>query len=412
MHAFLIQPTDTLFFRDGIPMSAGQGHGAGCRLPFPSTLHEALRASLLKHSGLEVHEMKLRGRDHKTIASKAFQSLTTAGPLPWHKEHGLLLPEPTDVAFGKEQTTLHRLHLLPTGDIPSAGAFAPACWPVAITPPDKHGQLHGWWTVAQYRHYLDGKTDARDEAFAPIPTEALWQPEHRIGLAIDPARSTAEDGMLFAGTYLRPDEDTRFWFQPTLRHEAAAANGEGQHLASLDWLLLGGDRRLARLQPEPTDLLAPLRSSPSASPGDGPVLLKWILLTPAIFAHGSLPGWCKDSRKDRPGGRLPEGRVCLDLPGAARLISWSLAKPQTVTGFDALKGEAKPTQLAVPAGGVYYFLCQDAATANALAAKLHWQPRSDHYGEKGCGYGLVSFDTPLHPTSPDIRQLASTLFNT
>jgi hypothetical protein len=139
------------------------------------------------------------------------------------------------------------------------------------------------------------------------------------------------------------------------------------------------------------------------------VLLKWCLITPAIFAHGSLPGWCRDSRKDRPEGHLPDGRICFDLPGPAALISWCLGKLQTVTGWDALKGEAKPTQLAVPAGSVYYFLCQDAATASALAAKLHWQPRSDHYGEKGCGYGLCSFDVKLHSTSPDISSLADNL---
>ena len=67
--------------------------------------------------------------------------------------------------------------------------------------------------------------------------------------------------------------------------------------------------------------------------------------------------------------------------------------------------------LAVPEGGVYYFLCENRATATALAKKLHWQPRSDFYGEKGCGYGLVSFDVQMHPTSPDVRTLASELFN-
>jgi hypothetical protein len=47
MKPLLIEPTDVLFFRDAIPMSAGQGKGTGARVPFPSTLHEALRASLL-----------------------------------------------------------------------------------------------------------------------------------------------------------------------------------------------------------------------------------------------------------------------------------------------------------------------------------------------------------------------------
>ena len=71
---------------------------------------------------------------------------------------------------------------------------------------------------------------------------------------------------------------------------------------------------------------------------------------------------------------------------------------------------AKPSSLAVPEGGVYYFLCENRATALALAARLQWQPRSDYYGEKGCGYGLVSFDAAMHTTSPDVRALAAELF--
>jgi hypothetical protein len=72
-------------------------------------------------------------------------------------------------------------------------------------------------------------------------------------------------------------------------------------------------------------------------------------------------------------------------------------------------GCAKPTMLAVPEGSVYYFLCQNGETAAELARKLHWQPRSDFYGEKGCGYGFVSFDVQMHPTSPDVSNLANEL---
>ena len=33
MNPILVEPSDTFFFRDSIPMSAGQGRGAGARLP-------------------------------------------------------------------------------------------------------------------------------------------------------------------------------------------------------------------------------------------------------------------------------------------------------------------------------------------------------------------------------------------
>jgi CRISPR-associated protein Cmr3 len=414
----LIEPTDVLFFRDGIPMSAGQGRGSGCRLPFPSTLHEALRASLIAKHGRSDTQAAFRPKDAprqggwlgkgKSVSSggsKDYQSLRVTGPLPWHKKEGLLMPVPLDVAFGSDKSLLHRLALLQHGETAAAGAFQPACLPVATTPPDKHSQLHGWWTLAQYQRYLSG--DPAAAGFQPIPSDDLWQPEHRIGLAIDPERSAAQEGQLFAGSYLRLAQDMRLAFQAQLGRPIGE---EQSRLDSLDWLLLGGDRRLARLRPQESDVFAPLRTPPAPPAGDdGPVMMKWSLITPAIFAHGSLPGWCKDTKKDRPTGPLPEGHVCFDLPGSAKLVSWCLGRPQPITGWDTVAQEAKPTQLAVPAGSVYYFLCQDAATASALAAKLHWQPRSDHYGEKGCGYGLCSFDVSLHPTSPDIRSLADNL---
>lgn len=408
MPAYLIEPTDVLFFRDGVPMSAGQGHGSGCRLPFPSTLHEALRASLLKHTGREVTSASTRGRDHRMIATKDFQSLATVGPLPWHEKRGLLLPVPMDVALGRDFTgappKLRRLALLPHS------ASGPACLPVSVTPPDKHSQLHGWWTIDQFSRYLVG--DEGDAAACePLPTERLWQPEHRIGLAIDPERSVAADGQLFAGTYLRMDKSTRFCFEARLPGTKTSVAAESAALESLDWLLIGGDRRLARLRRESSDPFAQLRAVPeSPTSTAGPVLLKWILVTPAIFANGSMPGWCKDTRKDRSGGRLPDGRVCFDLPGKAALVSSCLGRPQTVTGWDMLENRAKPTQLAVPAGSVFHFLCEDVATAAALVGRLHWQPRSDHYGEKGCGYGLCSFDVQLHPSSPNLQQLADCTF--
>ena len=142
MPAYLIEPTDVLFFRDGIPMSAGMGKGHGCRLPFPSTLHEGFRASLLKHTSQEVATKGVRVRDHKLIATKAFSSMRSAGPLPWHQDHGVLLPVPLDAAFNTEKTCLHRLELLvqPRPTSPS-DAFHPACLPVATTPRASGGKV-------------------------------------------------------------------------------------------------------------------------------------------------------------------------------------------------------------------------------------------------------------------------------
>jgi CRISPR type III-B/RAMP module-associated protein Cmr3 len=439
MNTFLIEPTDLLFFRDAIPMSAGQGKGEGCRMPFPSTLHEAFRACLLRDRGEIALTKSVPGRPRHAprkgnwhaesdatdiqIASKAFRSLRTVGPLPWHTQHEILLPVPMDSVFGPQRDRLHRLQLWRDDCVKWPQVvenhcdYRPSCLPMAMTPPDKHGQLSGWWTVAQMCRYLGGDWDNTGESFLPLPTSELWKAEPRIGIEIEPGSFAAKEHQLYAGNYLRPNKQTRFLVQLQLGDPQAEANGEGRAISSLDWLLLGGEFRLARLWQKETsgkplpDYLADLKQVSVPPSGHGPCLLKWVLVTPAIFAQGSLPGWCADTKKDRTGGALPIGRVCLDLPGRAQIISWCLGKPHVVSGWDVVDGHAKPTMLAVPEGGVYYFLCEDRATAAALAKKLHWQPRSDFYGEKGCGYGLVSFDVLMHPMSPDVSVLAKELFN-
>lgn len=486
MTPLLIEPTDVLFFRDAIPMSGGQGKGVGCRLPFPSTLHEAFRASLLRANGRTVsakqeegrprhapkrgnwHEQSWPEEDRRKIATRDFRSLRTIGPLPFladpltRKEQrdgretgaqvdyeGLLLPVPADVTFETrehretkadgivskwiERTSLRRFQLWCTPDFATRESVnqpadhRPLCLPLSVTPPDKYGQLAGWWTVRQYQAYLspaaDGNAgeDKKDAFFRPLPTADLWAGEHRVGVQIDPGSMAAAEGQLFAGSYLRAHLHTRFLAWAEIADAAEARNGEARQLDQLDWLLLGGEFRLARLwhhhaKGKPiSDGLAHLCSPPEPPDGDGPCLLKWVLVTPAIFAHGSLPGWCWNSADGKPAGEVRLGaskrKASLEaLPGRARLISWCLAKPRTVSGFDIVNGQAKPTMLAVPEGGVYYFLCENRPTALALARKLHWKPRSDFYGEKGCGYGLVSFNVRMHSTSLDVPTLAKELF--
>ncbi|MCL5098281.1 MAG: type III-B CRISPR module-associated protein Cmr3 [Candidatus Omnitrophica bacterium] len=435
-------------------MSAGQGKGSGCRMPFPSTLHEAFRASLLIAGEHALQGKKEPGRPRKAprrgnwhdqqwpeencrwVASRAFRSLRTVGPLPWQefdsddpqsrKPRGLLLPVPLDVAWEyppgaapeSPPTALRRLQLWrqnSTG-MPERESyeFCPECLSVAVTPPDKCSQLHGWWTVNQYRSYLEGRIDGAQQFFQPAPQSELWEAEHRVGVQIDPGSFASMEGQLYAGSYLRPQSRTRFAVQ---LHLEKAVNNETVEAQMLNCLLLGGERRLARIWRQDTlpggftDPFAdPIFKAPPSPSGIGPCLLKWVLVTPAIFARGSLPGWCWDTNKDRPSGLLTPGRVCFDLPGRVHLVSWCHGKPLAVSGWDVAEQRAKPTQLSVPAGSVFYFLCEDTATGCALAERLHWKPRSDFYGEKGCGYGLVSFDVQMHPSSIKTEALASEMF--
>lgn len=152
--------------------------------------------------------------------------------------------------------------------------------------------------------------------------------------------------------------------------------------------------------------------------------MKWVLLTPAIFPEigdhkgGWLPSWVRQTdgqvmlkagdtaRADREGRESWRKRVAALPEISARLVAAIVGKPVPVTGYalphEAAEttGGAKPTHLAVPAGSVYYFECENEAAANSLAAALNWHGigdsfairnrRSTLFGEKGFGLGVCA----------------------
>ena len=224
-----------------------------------------------------------------------------------------------------------------------------------------------------------------------------------MGVVINSISQSAAAGQIYSATHGRPAERFRFAAWTGLKNPS---NDEVYNLQHLDFLILGGERRISRIHRDGVTLPVPVL--PAVPAVDGPIILKWVLATPAVFANGSLPGWCRDTSS----AARSDGEVCLPLKsGRAKLIATCHGKPIAFAGWDVVKGESKPTRLAVPAGSVYYYLCSNAAVASELAGLLHWRPRSDVFGEKGFGYGLCGFATQLHPASPDLQTLTLHLFS-
>ncbi|MBP7948959.1 MAG: hypothetical protein KA004_04830 [Verrucomicrobiales bacterium] len=414
MNPILIDPIDTFFFRDSIPMSAGQGRGAGARLPLPSTLHEAFRASLLEKSGRSGVTVAFRPKDAprkggwlgkgKSVTSrgsKDFQSLQLSGPFPYlevdsknpQNPSGLFFPLPLDLLFAPDD----KAHLLALRTEPSHHHSAPLP-ALAVSPvPPRKDQPTGFLSARAMESYLQGNLSKISPGDI-LPWSAFYEPEYRIGVELDPSTNSAAKGQLYAATHARPHVRFRLAAWVGLKNPAP---GEADRLAALDRLLLGGEQRMARLHAQNVPFSAP--PLPTFPDEPGPQIVKWTLATSAVFAHGWLPGWCRDSE----GKGRPDGEVCLKLAhGRARLIAVSAGKPLAFAGWDVVEQCAKPTRLAVHAGAVYYFLCENTAAARDLSTQLHWRPRSDFYGEKGFGFGFAS----PHPMSPDIQQLAGSLF--
>jgi hypothetical protein len=177
---------------------------------------------------------------------------------------------------------------------------------------------------------------------------------------------------------------------------------------------------------------------------DGKYLVKWVLLSPAVWPEilckskdgktmmphpgGWLPNWIfldwdtekHEARRANPANgsvRLTSGpgfekSKRLNIKHGegihARLVAAIVPKPLVVTGWalpdkagetDAeCKGGACSTHLAVPAGAVYYFEADSVDDARKLADTLNWHGatdgqeiknrRSTLLGEKGFGLGV------------------------
>lgn len=434
MNTLLLHPTDTLFFRDGRPMSGSlAGHGAAW--PLPTVINAALHAALHRAEMDDVHAHK-RGRssDRSPGAERdrVFGSLTTAGPFPVDDKRRWFFPAPADA--GKADSTA--VTLCPVA-IPGASSL-PA--PLTMVAANREGPTKNkpapWWSLEAWQAYLRGTGPAGKD---PFKNDAdFCDTEHNIGIGISAETGTQDGEQIYSAHSLRLREG---WSLGTLAEAMDKVNGDAANKRDLIPILfpdsgprtpviVGGQQRLCTAERHRTGDL-PLPVGPTLSG----LNIKWVLLTPAIF-----PAITADPArgiKSHPGGWLPNwidpetGAVLLKTgdtlrrpgenreawrkrvrdegqPIPAKLVAALTGKPLTVTGYalanpadsQRSEGGAKATYLAVPAGAVYYFKADSPEAARDLAAALNWHGsgdpttirnrRSTLMGEKGFGLGLCA----------------------
>ncbi|TFE65873.1 type III-B CRISPR module-associated protein Cmr3 [Methylacidiphilum caldifontis] len=392
-------PYDTLFFRDSRPLSAGSSFGRGAHWPFPITIHGALRSALLALNGIQPTSKKngymRKGKPHGKMGSEAFNWLHIHGPFPINiKTNELFLPTPFDI-HSKPFETDSQLSNLPQL----------LRYPVVSTAPPSKKQKPAWICFQSFKNYLEGK----EITLTNDTNDPLWYSEYRIGIGLDPRTQTVKEGQFFAAEHLRLKDDfgLRIWVNSPPNHKERNPLEDGllaEHLCGLT-LTVGGEGRFCfcRSFPEEKDELMSLQPQLNSN------RLKWVLLSPAIFAKGWLPGWICDKsgnvllrevkkeerrefrRKRREEGWEYQPENDPSPPIEAKLVAACIGKQIVINGWELAGGSAsgpRPTLLAVPAGSVYYFEAKDKNEANKLASVLHRRCRSDFFGEKGLGFGV------------------------
>ena len=341
MKTFEIIPRDLLFLRDARPM-AGEDVGYGANWPRPDQLNVALHHA------------------YRQLAPHHFGGLKTFGPFP-KKDGELLLPCPLDWGMAV---------------VPSEGTNLPAPLTHAFAAKKKGGAFPQWVTQADYAAYLKG-----EDAGLPAPFD-IYDTERHAGVGIDPLTERMEEGNAYQAEYLRLREGVTIAFQAEYTDDAHREKFADvfDRLLEIRAFVLGGQQGVVSVR----------ETAPLGLPGPKPDVttpyLRWTLVTPALFAGGWLPGWCKDTK-----GNAPLGTVMFRDYTFARLIAARIGKPLAFSGWDLQQGLPKPTVMAVPAGSSYVFDCGSVENARKLAERFGY-PRtpSDHFGEKGFGLGLCS----------------------
>lgn len=443
MNTILLHPTDVLFFRDGRPMGgASSGHGAAW--PMPSVINHAFHAALHRagdvFNDVHFHRRGHRGTYEET-RDRRFGSLVSAGPFPvcdrkGHREW--FFPRPLD-ADDSGRSVLH-----PYQTHGSSSLDKPCQYAVVSSRPPSKTAMKSWWNEAAWNAYLGTNGGASQKVFKNDSDFA--DTEHRYGIGINAESGSVEEGLFYSAHYLRLREDWKLGVFAEAPDKGAAHPKYGNDLVGIllngngREILAGGQQRVCTAMiDELKDKRLPLpfgKTSGFATNGETR-LVKWVLLSPAIFPKIE-EGTSKRGtmRKPHPGGWLPtwicpeSGKVLLQTISTeerkrrrglnamnqgyesspnidAQLVAAIVGKPIPVSGY-ALpnsadryreEGGAKPTHLAVPAGSVYYFECANDSEARKLAAALNWHGdgsdiltiknrRSTLMGEKGFGLGV------------------------
>jgi CRISPR-associated protein Cmr3 len=430
MNTLLLQPTDVLFFRDGRPMSGSlSGHGAAW--PLPTVTNAALHAALHRAQIPEVH-VHVPGRssderdysvENRNANGRIFGSLHTAGPFPVSPSGAWLFPRPLDACELGSIVVTHGPLTEFARDLSSLPE--PLLYPVANQAEPNKEMPATWWTASAWLQYLTGnKQDGvcfhKDSDFSDT--------EQNIGIGIDPDTATQDKKRFYSAHYLRLRPDWKLGLfaeamdkrkeDPSQKHDLIPIL-----LDTEKHLLVGGQQRLCSAEIQANLPLAmPIGMSDGFAEHGGKCLVKWVLLTPAIFpkigehSGGWLPSWVDKQGEvqllDGPGKNFAKRHGQREgMRIHAKLVAALVGKPIPVTGYALATKEnngagPKSTYLAVPAGSVYYFECTNSDEAKKLATALNWQGdtqgtsiknrRSTLMGEKGFGLGACS---TWHPHS-------------
>ena len=394
MSVWLIEPLDPLIARDGRPSAIGRFDTTN--FPFPSMVAGAVRTRMgsvngaFALSGNALDELKERVHVRGPL-------LAELSPEDGAVEHWLA-PAPRDAMILKEEEegAKPEIRRLVPGSLASGEALDSfrdkGLRPLCLNGSGGRGKppqgIPDFWRWSRFESWLRSPGDAPDIDLAALGAERL-PVEVRAHLAIQPGERVGLDGMLFQTSGLRFLHEGPKGSSPlSPRCFALSLWSRGATVAGRDLDLsaqlapLGGERRLARWSrasrewPQlPPDVLETIVETGRA---------RLILLTPAVFAQGALPGWNDTARS-------PWTET---IPVTATVRAAAVTRPEIVSGWDLATGRPKKTRRLAPAGSVYFIELAGARPDLRRWCEETWLACvSDDAQDRRDGFGLAVLGT-------------------
>jgi len=357
---YFIAPQDVLMPRGNRSFGDAGEHGEASALPWPSVLAGALRSALLGQDAQALADFGA-GRRPTGAAGEALGTADEPGAfrLTWaslaradDRSAEPLLPLPADlVATAKgKQSMLAWLQPAPLPPGVRAGVELPLVAALRTDKAEKPapGRLLG---AAGLRAYLAGELPQKTTS-----VNALCEKELRLGIALNPAARTAEEGALYTTEAIRfahrgesshddeVEEESKIPGRTASRHDAGylvGIQGAPGLLPERGMLRLGGDARAAHFRRIRVEL-----PPPPLARITGDKRFRLVLRSPGIFAAGWMPNGVR---------RAGDAYVLQHEHFRAVLVCAALPRYEVVSGWDLARMRPKPAQRAVPAGAVYWF---------------------------------------------------------
>ena len=372
MTACFLQPLDLLYLRGNHLFGDAGSFGAALMPPWPSVFAGALRSHLLSSTGTDLAAFARGDVNHPVLGTPAHPGSfgVTAVHLARRHRDGVVerfYPIPADAIVLNDDPKPVGLHLLKPSAWPLPSSYPLALMPLLQAPQAKPAAGY-FLREAAWREYLHQRPIKSDWL---IPASKLWASDSRVGIGLDSVSRAAADGALY-----------------TAQAVAMIVTGEYCSGFAVDLvglpdgmtpgtIRLGGDGRGAALQP--------LGASKPIEPDYAAIVkarrCRIVLTSPGIFPAGwKLPGLTDDNAWSL---------------GAAngRLVSASVARAETVSGWDLAKRKPKAAERAAPVGSVYWLdqLDADEATLRSLVQRGLWSDADEDRVRRAEGFNRFSF---------------------